>query len=90
MASLMTYSEREVSFLDRYDLLFTITLSFQTRFWPNSLYAVYFRGDDKYMISRQPKLSLGCRVRLQIKDVLYRWRFELGGKARLVSQSYVD
>jgi hypothetical protein len=39
------------------------------------------RGDEKYMISRQPKLSLGCRVRLQIKDVLYRWRFELGGKA---------
>ncbi|KAI9285652.1 Man1-Src1p-C-terminal domain-containing protein [Umbelopsis sp. AD052] len=58
MASLMTYSEREVSFLDR--------------------------GDDKYMISRQPKLSLGCRVRLQIKDVLYRWRFELGGLLAVV------
>ncbi|KAI8577164.1 hypothetical protein K450DRAFT_253158 [Umbelopsis ramanniana AG] len=58
MASLMTYSEREVSFLDR--------------------------GDEKYMISRQPKLSLGCRVRLQIKDVLYRWRFELGGLLAVV------
>ncbi|CAO3663890.1 unnamed protein product [Umbelopsis vinacea] len=53
MASLMTYSEREVTFLDR--------------------------GDEKYMVSRQPKLSLGCRLRLQIKDAVYRWRFELGG-----------
>ncbi|GAB5586486.1 inner nuclear membrane protein enriched at telomere/subtelomere region [Umbelopsis nana] len=59
MASLMTYSEREVTFLDR--------------------------GDDKYMISRQPKLSLGCRLRLQIKDAVYRWRYELGGLSAIAS-----
>ncbi|CAM0139034.1 unnamed protein product [Umbelopsis sp. WA50703] len=58
MASLMTYSEKEVSFLDR--------------------------GDDKFMVSHQPKLTLGCRIRLQIKGAIYRWRFELGGLAGIV------
>jgi hypothetical protein len=32
------------------------------------------------MVSHQPKLTLGCRIRLQIKGAIYRWRFELGGK----------